>query len=36
MHSPNELVSLSDLHNTARLLAAFVRSLGPNTDFTPR
>lgn len=36
MHSPNELVSLSDLHNTARLLAAFVRSLGPDTDFTPR
>lgn len=36
MHSPNEIVSISDLHQTARLLAAFVRSLGPETDFTPR
>ena len=36
MHSPNEVVSMSDLDNTARLLAAFVRSLGPDTDFTPR
>lgn len=36
MHSPNEVVSMSDLENTARLLAAFVRSLGPDTDFTPR
>ena len=36
MHSPNEVVSLGDLHATARLIAAFVRSLGPDTDFTPR
>lgn len=36
MHSPNELVSLSDLEHTARLLAAFVRSLDADTDFTPR
>lgn len=36
MHSPNEVVSLADLHNTARLLAAFVRKLTPETDFTPR
>lgn len=36
MHSPNELVSLSDLENTARLLAAFIRSLDEETDFTPR
>jgi endoglucanase len=36
MHSPNEVVSMADLENTARLLAAFVRSLGPDTDFTPR
>lgn len=36
MHSPNELVSLSDLENTARLLAAFIRSLDEDTDFTPR
>jgi putative aminopeptidase FrvX len=36
MHSPNEIVSLADLANTARLLAAFIRRLGPDTDFTPR
>lgn len=36
MHSPNEVVSLSDLEATARLLAAFVRSMTPDTDFTPR
>ena len=36
MHSPNEVVSMSDLENTARLLAAFVRSLDADSDFTPR
>jgi endoglucanase len=36
MHSPNEVVSLADVHNTARLLAAFIRRLEPGTDFTPR
>ena len=36
MHSPNEIVSLSDLHQTAALLAAFIRRLVPETDFTPR
>ena len=36
MHSPNELVSLGDLDKTARLLAAFVRRLGPDTDFRLR
>ena len=36
MHSPNEMVSLSDLESTARLLAAFVTSLDGDTDFTPR
>ncbi len=36
MHSPNEIVSLSDLESTARLLAAFVASLDGDTDFTPR
>ncbi len=36
MHSPNEVVSLADLAHTARLLAAFVRSLEAETDFTPR
>jgi endoglucanase len=36
MHSPNEVVSVADLRNTARLLAAFIRRLTPETDFTPR
>lgn len=36
MHSPNEVVSLEDVHNTARLIAAFVRGLDEKTDFTPR
>lgn len=36
MHSPNEVVSIEDLFNTARLIAAFVRRLRPDTDFTPR
>lgn len=36
MHSPNEVVSLEDLDRTARLLAAFVRDLSADSDFTPR
>ncbi len=36
MHSPNEMVSLSDLERAAALIAAFVRTLGPETDFRPR
>ena len=36
MHSPNEIVSLEDLHKTALLLASFVRRLEPDCDFTPR
>ena len=36
MHSPNEQVSLDDLDATARLIAAFVRELGPNPDFARR
>ena len=36
MHSPNEVVSMADVENTAKLIAAFVRRLGPQTDFTPR
>ncbi|KPJ82732.1 MAG: endoglucanase [Gemmatimonas sp. SG8_23] len=36
MHSPNEVVSIEDLFHTARLIAAFIRRLGPDTDFTPR
>lgn len=36
MHSPNEVVSVEDVFNTARLLAAFIRKLDARTDFTPR
>jgi putative aminopeptidase FrvX len=36
MHSPNEMIALEDLDRTARLLAAFVRRLAPDTDFVPR
>jgi len=36
MHSPNEVVNVEDLFYTAELIAAFVRRLGPDTDFTPR
>ncbi len=35
MHTPNELLSLDDLENTARLLAAFCARLQKNQDFTP-
>ncbi len=35
MHTPGEVLSLADVHNTARLLAAFIRSIKPDTDFTP-
>ena len=33
MHSPVEMVELEDVHNTARLLAAFAQALAPDTDF---
>ncbi|MBI4546227.1 MAG: M42 family metallopeptidase [Gemmatimonadetes bacterium] len=36
MHSPNEIISLQDLENGARLIASFVRELGLDTDFVPR
>ncbi len=36
MHSPNEIVNVDDLYHTAELIAAFIRRLGPDTDFTPR
>ncbi len=35
MHSPVELVSLSDLDNTSKLLAATVQAMKPSEDFTP-
>jgi putative aminopeptidase FrvX len=36
MHSPNEIVALEDLTRAARLIAAFVRTLAPDTDLVPR
>jgi putative aminopeptidase FrvX len=36
MHSPNEIVALSDLAATARLIAAFIEGLTPDTEFIPR
>ena len=36
MHSPNELISLSDVAHSIRLIAAFVRRLGAGADLTPR
>ena len=36
MHSPNEMVSLKDLEQTAKLIAAFVRELTADTDLVPR
>ena len=35
MHTPNELLALEDLENTARLLAAFCARLQQGHDFTP-
>lgn len=35
MHTPCELISLEDLTNTAKLLAAFVQGLKPGTSFIP-
>jgi endoglucanase len=35
MHTPNELLALDDLENTARLLAAFCAKVGKDHDFTP-
>ncbi|HNP71454.1 MAG TPA: M42 family metallopeptidase [Kouleothrix sp.] len=36
MHSPNEMIQLDDVEYAARLIAAFVRTLTPDTDFVPR
>ena len=35
MHSPSEMVALSDIEAAARLLAAFARRLAPGTSFIP-
>ncbi len=36
MHSPNEIVSLTDLETASKLIAAFVRSLENTDDFVAR
>ena len=36
MHTPCEVLSLKDLEDTTRLLAAYCRRITPDTDFTPR
>ena len=36
MHSPCEVISLTDLENTAKLIAAFIAALKPDTCFIPR
>ena len=36
MHSPNEMIELADVENAAKLIAAFIRTLGESTDFVPR
>ncbi|MFZ4508818.1 MAG: M42 family metallopeptidase [Fimbriimonas sp.] len=36
MHTPVELLSLTDVENCARLMAAYCRQVHPDTDFVPR
>lgn len=36
MHTPCELLSLTDVENCAKLMAAYCRKVTPETDFTPR
>ncbi len=36
MHSPNEMIALSDVEQAARVLAAFARKVGSGTDLVPR
>jgi endoglucanase len=36
MHTPSELLSLTDVEDCARLVAAYCRRVTPATDFTPR
>jgi endoglucanase len=35
VHSPNEMVHLGDVENAARLIAGFIRTLTPESDFRP-
>jgi endoglucanase len=36
MHTPCELLSIKDVEDCARLMAAYCRQVRPDTDFTPR
>lgn len=36
MHTPCELLSITDVENCAKLMAAYCRRVRPDTDFTPR
>jgi putative aminopeptidase FrvX len=36
MHTPGEVLSVTDVENCARLVAAYCRMVTPETDFTPR
>jgi endoglucanase len=36
MHTPCEILDLTDVENCARLMAAYCRKVTPETDFTPR
>lgn len=36
MHTPCELLSLKDVEDCAKLMAAYCRKVKPDTDFTPR
>jgi endoglucanase len=36
MHTPGEVLSLADVENCARLVAAYCRRITPDMDFTPR
>jgi endoglucanase len=35
MHTPVEMISLDDLENAAKLIAAYIESLAADEDFTP-
>ncbi len=35
MHSPNEMIQMDDVENAAKLIAALVRTLGPESNFIP-
>ena len=36
MHTPCELLSLTDVENCAKLMASYCRRVQPDSDFTPR